>query len=158
VSSIAPPSSSSVVIFGNFSGRRALRGEAGVAPVKKLRRHLAVTRRLLVLDEYRTSKMCSFCDNELTHPKEKRMIPDRKVEKLLELEKKTKESVGEAKFRKEKKSVVRELNGVCTCSEHKRLARDPNASHNMSQCFWSLLHTGQRPLRLQRPSQPRLRS
>jgi len=158
VNTIAPPSSSSVVIFGNFSGRRALRGEAGVAPVKKLRRHLAVTRRLLVLDEYRTSKMCSFCDNELTHPKEKRMIPDRKVEKLLELEKKTKESVDEAKFRKEKKSVVRELNGVCICSEHKRLARDPNASHNMSQCFWSLLHTGQRPLRLQRPSQPRLRS
>lgn len=149
---IAPASPSSAVIFGNFYGRRAIRGEAGVAPVKKLRRHLATTRRLLVLDEYKTSKMCSFCDNELTHPKEIRMIRDRKVEKLLQFEKEKRGDVDEAAFREKNKKVLRELNGVCICAEHGRLGRDPNASHNMSQCFWSLLHAGQRPLRLRRPS------
>jgi len=148
---IAPASHSSAVIFGDFYGRRAIRGEAGVAPVKKLRRHLAVTRRVVVLDEYKTSRMCSFCDNELTHPKEKRMIRDRKVEKLLKLEKEKGGDVDEATFRKERKNVVRELSGVCICDKHGRLDRDTNASHNMSQCFWSLLYAGQRPLRLQRP-------
>ena len=38
VNAIAPPSHRSAVVFGDFSGRRALKGEAGVAPVKKLRR------------------------------------------------------------------------------------------------------------------------
>lgn len=153
VNKIAPQQPPSAVVFGNFSGRRALKGEAGVAPVKKLRRHLALTRRLIILDEYKTTKMCSFCDNELSHPKEARMIRDRKVNELL-FRKKEKTEMTEVEqkvFRFKAKSVVREVNGVCICSNHGRLARDPNASHNMSQCFWSLLFTGARPERLQRP-------
>ena len=155
VNTIAPPSSRSVVVFGNFFGRRALKGEAGVAPVKKLRRHLAVTRRLVILDEFRTTKMCSFCDHELTHPKEMRMIRDRKVEKLLEREMERREgrmTEDEVEAFKDKaRNVKKVINGVSICPEHGRLLRDPNASHNMSQCFFSLLYKGERPLRLQRP-------
>ena len=157
VNTIAPPSSRSAVVFGNFFGRRALKGEAGVAPVKKLRRHLAVTRRLLILDEFGTTKMCSFCDHELTHPKEKRMIRDRKVEKLLEREmEKRGGGMTEEKeaFKDKVRNVQRVINGVSICPEHGRMPRDPSASHNMSQCFFSLLYKGERPLRLQRPSKP----
>ena len=116
---------------------------------------LPVTRRLLILDEFGTTKMCSFCDHELTHPKEKRMIRDRKVEKLLEreMEKREGRMTEEEKeaFKDKAKNVKKVVQGTSICPEHGRMPRDPSASHNMSQCFFSLLYKGERPPRLQRP-------
>lgn len=62
-----------VIAFGwNYRGTRALKGDlCGSSPVKGLVDHLSKSRRIVLVNEHNTSKLCSVCwsSDPLTHPK-----------------------------------------------------------------------------------------
>jgi len=58
---------SDVIAFGrNYFGRRCKRGDVNDAPVcKSIRRRLAASRRVVLIDEYFTSQKCHKCGHQL---------------------------------------------------------------------------------------------
>jgi len=152
VNDLCPDRKNGVVILGNFNGRNAIKGETMRSPVKKLRRHLAKCRALIVIDEYKTSCTCSLCEGGIIHPKEIRMISNRKLERMLAHAQRTGE-VNVKEFRDLHKKKMVECAGISECKScSRRLPRDLNAVHNMSRCFWNITTHGERPKYLSRIS------
>lgn len=71
---IAPqtPTVSTAVVIGNWQGRKGMRGSAGAAPIKRLRRHAARRITLIEADEAFTSRRCAAC-REITKDQEHRV-------------------------------------------------------------------------------------
>ena len=114
-------------------------------PRKSLLRVLATKAIVLIVDEYRTSKMCSKCGEELEEPKPEK-IKKEKLKKMTILEEdKMKRLL--TKWTKSDKWHVR-------CCENKSCvpywSRDVNASVNILMIGFSLLTVGERPQYLDR--------
>lgn len=69
------PDKRTIIAFGaNFYGRRCATGESGTAPCRSLRRKFARCRRVVLINEYNTSKKSSCCGSPNV------MLADRQVQ------------------------------------------------------------------------------
>jgi hypothetical protein len=62
---VPEPSRQTCVAYGNWSRRDGIKGHAS-SPVKGLRQALAKRAKVVILDEFKTSKLCSTCHRELS--------------------------------------------------------------------------------------------
>lgn len=64
INRVVPESKRSLVVYGAFWGRAALRGERGRSPIRSMRRALSRHARVLVIGEHRSSRVCHACGEE----------------------------------------------------------------------------------------------
>jgi hypothetical protein len=149
-----------VVVVGNWTGRNAVKGECMRSPVKTLRRCMARSKRVVVLDEFNTSCKCNACGpvkgpecEKVEHPKRQRELKKKAWAKRVE---RKEERAGRALSESEKKElrrVERRINGISICPHcEKHWSRDVNACCNFSCCFYAMCtKAGNRPSYLERP-------
>ena len=148
-----------VVVIGNWNGRNAVKGECMRSPVKTLRRCMARSKRVVVLDEFNTSCKCNACGpvkgsdcDKVEHPKRQRDLKKKAWLKRVKLrEERAGRALSEAE-KKELRRVERRINGISICPHcEKRWSRDVNACCNFSCCFYAMCtKAGKRPPYLER--------
>uniref|UniRef100_K3WA73 Cas12f1-like TNB domain-containing protein n=1 Tax=Globisporangium ultimum (strain ATCC 200006 / CBS 805.95 / DAOM BR144) TaxID=431595 RepID=K3WA73_GLOUD len=122
---VPDPSVQTCIAYGNWSRRDGIKGHAS-SPVKSLQQALAKRAKVVILDEFKTSKLCSTCHRELS-PVSYLVNPD--------LDKRRKRA-GKiiSRYHSEERKLV-ECHAVLRCDQKKCEAsywnRDVNAAINI---------------------------
>ena len=145
---------STVLAFGAAGFSSTSRGHAP-GPVRALRKRLARHAKMVLIDEFRTSKCCCQCHQELTAPRLHSMVKKKK-------KRPPDKDDGDVKMSEEKKDDEPtksriSIHGVRVCT-HKSCPttwwnRDVNAAENIRQIFLHMndpRHLGRRPEAFQR--------
>ena len=133
---LCPDGTNSVVAFGNARFNASMKGQMP-GPASKIRRHLIVKKkgRVVLVDEFQTSKKCSWCTqiqggSVLRHP---RMAS-------------WKDGVG---------LHVKNVYELCQCTTcYRTWNRDVNAARNIWMAFHGEYTNGVRPQHIRRPPPP----
>lgn len=75
-----------ILAFGNGNGNMTInntKNSSSHGPIKRIAKALSVNMRVVVTDEYNTSKLCSECDAKLHHPKTHRTESYKKMYKQV---------------------------------------------------------------------------
>lgn len=135
------PTPDHVIALGNgFHGQRARRGtQGGAAPIKGLRRFMSKFRRVVLVDEFKTSQRCPRCKSSnhvMSHPT---LLRQRR--RLRQQSEETAEAA----------SVRVRVNGVSQCSHcHTTWSRDGAACRNIAAVYKAQLQGQKRPRYLSR--------
>ena len=143
---VIAPNSDALVLFGaNFLGRGSRKGDRRSIITRKLRRHLARVRKVVLIDEYLTSQVCWKCSHKCCEANSERgphpfkRSPSGKYNELEPCY---------ARMNKADKDEHRNLYcHKCNC----RINRDLNAACNIMSIYRSLVTTGTRPPCLTKP-------
>ena len=139
-----------VVAFGHWFGRRAMKGEMP-APIRTLRRAIAKRCRTVIVDESYTSCTCHRCGKKVTHPTMKRCLSHKRLRTKNErLKKQGKLPLPEPK-KGEPFYEHRVVHGLSFCPKCKVMwSRDVNAAQNIAEALKMSLAGKPRPGHLQR--------
>lgn len=134
-----------VFAYGDGQFASSMRGCHGGTPHARLRRLLALKRRVVMVDEYLTTKRCPTCRCETHLTKEERKTSFRTAY--------TVQPKGKAKYtRKDGVEVLKQVHGLSHCHVCATLwGRDHAATLNIGRVFVAKWQTGTRPAYLCRP-------
>jgi hypothetical protein len=140
------PKPSDVLVLGAWGGRRALKGERLASPIATIRRFFSQRRRVLILNETKTSCTCGLCGTRVTHPSSRKVQrSDKEVWKAAKRfseahqREPTPAEMEGLKFRPGRRTI----HGTSYCPRCRRcLPRDVNATLNFSRCLHHMASNG----------------
>ena len=154
------PNEDQIISFGSayVGQKQSKKGTSyGPAPVKKVKRYLALHRKVVLCNEYLTSQRCSMLQTE------RELRCGGTLERVVRM-KTVKQYPPDPppfhhhrRLKKERHDTpcIRKMmpvRGLCYCSQCRRyLSRDINSGRNMKHVLISMVNTGERPVDLQRP-------